>query len=92
MTSNDPATSTRIEVRVLFFGAAKDAVGESEISLDLEPNSTAATARELLLERYANLRRFGRSLLFAVNQEYAQPEVIIKAGDELAVLPPVSGG
>jgi molybdopterin synthase catalytic subunit len=42
--------------------------------------------------RFSTLERFGRSLLFAVNQEYATPETELKENDELAVFPPVSGG
>jgi molybdopterin converting factor subunit 1 len=79
-------------VRVLFFGGARDAAGAEEIELDLPMPSTAASAREALLTRYPGLRDFGRSLLFAVNQEYAAPELRIQDGDELAVFPPVSGG
>ena len=45
-----------------------------------------------MLEAYPALQRFGNSLLFAVNQEYAEPVREIRAGDELAVFPPVSGG
>jgi MoaE-MoaD fusion protein len=80
-----------INVTVLFFGAARDIVGETEMKLSLHATN-AATALAELLEKFPELRRFGRSLLFAVNQEYAQPDREIKDGDELAVFPPVSGG
>lgn len=82
-------------MRVLFFGAARDAVGQAEVDLALSGASTAATAFEQVLNRYPDLRRFGRSLLFAVNQEYVQGHLgdrAVKDGDELAVFPPVSGG
>ncbi len=80
-----------VTVTVLFFGAARDVVGQAEIKLLLQA-ANAAAALEELLEKFPELRRFGRSLLFAVNQEYAQPDRLIKEGDELAVFPPVSGG
>jgi molybdopterin synthase catalytic subunit len=82
-------------VKVLFFGAARDAVGQSEVDFVLKGASTAATAFAEVLEKYPDLRRFGRSLLFAVNQEYVQGDLgdrEVLAGDELAVFPPVSGG
>jgi molybdopterin synthase catalytic subunit len=60
-----------------------------EVSLSA---ANAGNALEELLERFPELRRFGRSLLFAVNQEYAQPDREIRDGDELALFPPVSGG
>src|SRR5438132_9523069 len=81
-----------IHVRVLFFGASRDAVGQEEIDLKLSSPSNAASALEQLLNAYPTLRNFGKSLLFAVNQEYARPDQQIADGDELAVFPPVSGG
>lgn len=85
-------TNNEIAVRVLFFGAARDVVGQTEVDVSLKGNSTAANAFEEVLEKFPKLRRFGRSLLFAVNQEYAAADREVKDGDELAVFPPVSGG
>jgi molybdopterin synthase catalytic subunit len=84
---------TRVPVRVLFFGAARETVGSESIQLDLHAPATVATAYADVLERYPALRtRFGRSLLLALNQEYAPSDAEVRAGDELAVFPPVSGG
>jgi molybdopterin synthase catalytic subunit len=81
-----------VHVRVLFFGAAREAAAD-ELVLSLGHGATAREAFEQLLNRYPNLRRFGSSLLVAVNQEYARDlDVLLKDGDELAVFPPVSGG
>src|SRR5687767_11543648 len=81
-----------IKVRVLFFGAARDAVGQEQIEVELESPINAGGARAKLLSEYPSLQRFGQSLLFAVNQQYAQSDREISEGDELAVFPPVSGG
>lgn len=86
-----PPAST-IKVRILFFGAARDAMGREEIDFEISSPANAARAREQLLQTYPALERFGNSLLFAVNQEYAEPAREIHAGDELAIFPPVSGG
>src|SRR5262245_27020024 len=82
----------QIHVRVLVFGAARDAVGSDEIDLALNSSSNTTRVREELFESYPALKRFGNSLLLAVNQEYARPDQEIRDGDELAIFPPVSGG
>ena len=82
----------QIAVRVLFFGAARDAVGQSEANVSLTGPVNGAGAFEQVLGQFPGLRRFGRSLLFAINEEYAPPDREVHAGDELAVFPPVSGG
>src|SRR6185369_219942 len=83
---------SQIKVRVLFFGAARDAVGREEIDFELSRGADSAAARTELLTAYPALRHFGKSLLFAVNKEYAEPDRKIYDGDELAIFPPVSGG
>jgi len=81
-------------IRVLFFGAAREVVAQNPLPLSLPKDGppTVATAFQKLVEAYPALERFGRSLLFAVNQEYANPETELKENDELAIFPPVSGG
>jgi len=81
-----------ISVRVLFFGSAKDITGTSSIELSMHSPATLADATTNLIQKFPELKRFGRSLLFAVNQEYAEPELELNSNDELAVFPPVSGG
>src|SRR5215213_3419270 len=81
-----------VKIRVLFFGAARDAVAANQLELSVDPPATVSSAFQKLSERFSQLERFGRSLLFAVNEEYATPETLLKENDELAVFPPVSGG
>jgi molybdopterin converting factor small subunit len=61
--------TSSITVRVLFFGAARDATGHEEIDVALSSPANTETARSQILSRFPNLHRFGKSLLFAVNQE-----------------------
>jgi molybdopterin synthase catalytic subunit/molybdopterin converting factor small subunit len=86
--------STGVCIRVLFFGAARDVVDQNPLSLvlDVDQPPTVARAFQKLVNQFNDLERFGRSLLFAVNQEYAMPETELKENDELAIFPPVSGG
>jgi len=84
--------SDRVSIRVLFFGAARDVVDNNPLDLSLDAPATVASAFQNLVSRFSQLERFGRSLLFAVNQEYATPDTVLKENDELAVFPPVSGG
>jgi molybdopterin synthase catalytic subunit/molybdopterin converting factor small subunit len=83
-----------ITIRVLFFGAAREVVDQNPLPLPLELDQppTVSRAFQQLVETYPRLERFGRSLLFAVNQEYATLETDLKDEDELAIFPPVSGG
>ena len=82
----------QVSIRVLFFGAARDVVNANQLELSLDAPATVSSAFQNLIARFAPLERFGRSLLFAVNQEYATPDTLLKENDELAVFPPVSGG
>jgi MoaE-MoaD fusion protein len=81
-----------MRVRVLFFGMLKDRMGKSSDSLELPEG---ASIRDLLAHYETEVPRLKESLpalAVAVNQVYASPEAKLKAGDEVALLPPVSGG
>lgn len=85
-------SANKTTVQVLFFGGARDAVGGNTLTLELDPPATVSTAFDQLKTQFSELGRFGNSLLFAVNQEYASKETALKDKDELAIFPPVSGG
>jgi molybdopterin synthase catalytic subunit len=88
-TAGAPQT---IRVRLLYFGAAREAVGREEEQLEVGAPATSASVFEEVLNAHPALRRFGRSLLVAVNEEYARGEAEVHDGDEIAIFPPVSGG
>jgi molybdopterin synthase catalytic subunit len=93
--ANTPQTETAphtIRVRLLYFGAAREEVGRAEEQLEVCAPATAASVFAEVLEAHPALRRFGRSLLVAVNEEYAGQDAQVRAGDEVAIFPPVSGG
>ncbi len=79
-------------VKVLLFGAAADRAGTRETELQVEDGATLAELWPLLVERYPGLAPMRDTLAFAVNGEYSRGEASVSPGDEVAVLPPVSGG
>ena len=80
-----------MNVRVVLFAKPRELVGRPSVELDLPAGATAADAWAQLSGRYS-LGPLPRSFRCAVNSEYAGWEDALKEGDELAVIPPVSGG
>lgn len=81
-----------MKINVLFFGATADAVGEKEIEFETGKSEHAENVFGEILDAFPDLKNYGKSLLFSVNQEYADGSEIVKDGDELAVFTAVSGG
>ncbi|MFB9844589.1 MoaD/ThiS family protein [Mucilaginibacter ginsenosidivorans] len=79
-----------MKVNVLAFGIAKDIFGGSSITAELDGNTTAELKKSLE-KTYPRLKQLA-SYMVAVNSEYAQDNSIINETDEIAVIPPVSGG
>jgi molybdopterin converting factor subunit 1 len=79
-------------VSVLLFGKIREIVGAGEIELPAGPGETAASLLDALVARHPGLAPWRPSLRVAVNREYAPGERAVSAGDEIAVIPPVSGG
>jgi len=81
-----------MRVRVLFFGMLKDLVGKSSDVLDLPDGGMVRDVLSHYISDVPQMRKAIASLAVAVNQEYAGPETVLKSDDEVALLPPVSGG
>lgn len=81
-----------MRVRVLFFGVLKDLAGKSIDELDLPEGSAARQVLQHYESQFPALKHLLPSLAVAVNQQYAGPDVQLKPNDEVALLPPVSGG
>ena len=80
-------------LKIILFASLRDLVGRSEVELDLTDEGT--TVREVfnrLEVQFPELKRYEPILLIAVNQEYTGWEQSVRAGDEIAFFPPVSGG
>src|SRR5258708_12723257 len=81
-----------MRVHVLFFGMLKDLVGKASDTLDLDPGASVGDLLAHYETQIPRLRESLPSLALAVNQEYASAETKLRPNDEVAILPPVSGG
>ena len=80
------------EVRVLLFGAAADRAGTRQTELSISDRAKLEDLWPALADRHPGLVPMRDTLAFAVNGEYARMDDEVSPGDEVAVLPPVSGG
>lgn len=81
-----------MRIRVLFFGILRDLTGSRECDVELAEGTTAAGLFDHFAARFPALEQARRSVTVARNQEFADPSVALSDGDEVALLPPVSGG
>jgi molybdopterin converting factor subunit 1 len=79
-------------VMVLLFGAAADRAGTRQSEVSVGDGTTLGELWPVLTDRYPGLAPMRDTLAFAVNGEYARMDFRVSPGDEVAVLPPVSGG
>jgi len=79
-------------VKILLFGAAADRAGTRQTEVPLSGGATLAELWPVLAGQHPGLAPMRDTLAFAVNGEYARMEDAVSPGDEVAVLPPVSGG
>lgn len=81
-----------MRVVVKLFGAIREAVGEKELGVELPDGATAEALRRELAARYPVFDDFGERLAVSVGFEVAPGDTVLRDGDEVAFLPPVSGG
>jgi molybdopterin converting factor subunit 1 len=84
-----------MRVRVLYFGVLKDLIGTAEEEIGAPAGTTVGDLLRILGERTSNLTmetKIWQSVAVAVNREYSSHSATLREGDEVALLPPVSGG
>lgn len=81
-----------MKIKVKFFASYKEALGKDELYLDIDEGATVSVLIESLRKDYPKLGNLLETLVISVNLEYAPYETELKDGDEVALLPPVSGG
>ena len=79
-------------MRVLYFGVLRDVFGRGDEEMELAEGASVADLIAACRGRYAGVGEIWDSMAVAVNQEYARAEMMLREGDEVALLPPVSGG
>jgi sulfur-carrier protein len=87
-----PPVSQTIRVKVLFFGRLKELTGHAEDSIEFLDGSTIEQLFALYSGRHPDLAKYRSSVVASRNQEFAAWNTPLRAGDEVAFLPPVSGG
>ncbi len=81
-----------MKVQVRLFARYREAAGRDRVELELPEGGTVEAAWAAVAERYPALRPYRPHTLFAVGQDYVAPEHPLRAGDEVCLFPPVSGG
>ena len=83
-----------VEIKVLFFAKSREIVGINEANIKIRPRLSGKDLLENILAAFPNLKILHDNFLLSVNQEYIENEQLIEVcyGDEVAVIPPISGG
>ena len=81
-----------MKVNLHLFAVLRERAGISELSLDLPDGATVQTARTAMIAACPALADLAPRVAFAINRSYAPLSAILRDGDELAAIPPVSGG
>ena len=88
-----PAGDTNpIRLNVLFFGRLKDAIGHGQESIEIPAESSIEDLFAQCVARYPGLAEHRRAIAVSRNREFAAWSTALQPGDEVAFLPPVSGG
>lgn len=81
-----------MKIQVLFFGVAKDVAGTAEATVEMSPGATVQALFDHLAAQYPALNEMSESLVLAVNRKFVPRTQLLADGDEVAFMPPVSGG
>ena len=81
-----------MKAKVRLFARLSELAGTREAEVEVGEGLTAGEVYQALCRRYPALRGLNSSIRYAVNGEYAEPGQAVGEGDEVALIPPVSGG
>jgi molybdopterin converting factor subunit 1 len=80
-----------MQVQVLLFGIVADLIGKETLYFSLEKIDTVKNLKKALRTKYPQLKNYN-TYAVAVNEHYAQDDIVLKENDIIAIIPPVSGG
>jgi molybdopterin converting factor subunit 1 len=81
-----------MRINVKLFAIVRERAGVGELEISLDEGATVEKAAQHLMEKLPHIASSLPRVAFAVNQTYASRDTILHEGDELAIIPPVSGG
>lgn len=85
-------TQTTITIVIKLFAAYQEAYGVPELRLSVPDGTSVADIRDRLLAEHPDLEKWRDVTQFGVNLEFVAPNTILAEGDEVVLIPPVSGG
>jgi len=85
-------TVQAIKITVKLFAAFQEAIATSEIVLDMAVGSAVSEVYDQLVLQYPHLEKWRSLTRFAINLDFVDSKTILEDGDEIALIPPVSGG
>ncbi|NER83053.1 MAG: MoaD/ThiS family protein [Leptolyngbya sp. SIO1D8] len=83
---------TMFPVTVKLFAAYQEAFGVAELTLELPPGTTVEAVCDRLITEHPELEQWRELTRFGVNLQFVEPNTPLKPGDEVVLIPPVSGG
>ena len=81
-----------MKVHVQFFSRLRDLAGTATLDLQVPERTTAAELIEIVYKQTPALREWDKSILIASGVEFVERDYLLKAGDEISIMPPVQGG
>lgn len=81
-----------VKVTVKLFAAYQEAYGESELILKFPQHTPVAAVRDRLISEQPQLSRWRDLTRFGINLQFVEPDTLLQDGDEVVLIPPVSGG
>lgn len=89
---SDMTEASTISITVKLFAAYQEACGVPELQMELPFGSPVAVVRDRLIANYPQLTEWRELTRFGINLQFVSPDTVLQSGDEVVLIPPVSGG